>query len=139
MLTFACLCMLLLGLSPLALYLLGKIKDPLNPLILVGAASYFVSAHQLLIKPGPAMAHFEGSTYAVYVFVAFISLLGYYAGWYIAQRRDQTRFDATLVTRTYRPDRLIAFAGIAAVVPVIAAMTAITSRLTVRRFLSQIS
>jgi hypothetical protein len=116
MLSFLCVIMMVLGLLPLGLYVIRRGKDPFNPLILVGAASFFVSAYDLLTKPGPALAFFDESTYSLYVLIAILSLLGFYAGWYVSRRRDRATFNPEHKQRVFRPERLIAIAGFSAVV-----------------------
>src|ERR1035437_8616580 len=102
MITLLATCMLILGFFPAALYVLGRMKDPLNPLIWIGAASYFVAAHQLLTAPATAMAFLPASAYVRYLGVALVSLGGFYGGWIVSARRDRRRAPTPAVLRLPR-------------------------------------
>ncbi len=108
--------MLILGLGPAALYVLGKLKDPLHPLIVVGAASFFVSAQSLLTASEPAAELLGTETFVRYLGVSIVSLLGFYLGWKVSHGRDLKRFTDAHIWKLPRDGTLVAIAAICAIV-----------------------
>ena len=109
--------MLVLGGFPALCYLLGwKIRDPFHPLIFVGLASYALSAHELLIAPTPALDFLPSSSYVLYLSVAILSLLGFYAGWGVSAWTDRKYAAAPAPEREWRTNNLLFFAAFCAII-----------------------
>ncbi len=91
MMMFLALFLSFLCLLPVAMYLVGKIRDPFHPLVLVGALFYLIGPHRLIFNASAALELLPEPVYDVYLVVSILCILGVYFGWYRAGRSAKLR------------------------------------------------
>jgi hypothetical protein len=74
-------------LAPVVLYLVGALRDPFHPLLFVGVVSYFIAPHRLIFHGPQSLELADADTFAAYLGVSLIAVLGVYAGWAWGGRR----------------------------------------------------
>ncbi|HTV48095.1 MAG TPA: hypothetical protein VMG59_06590 [Phycisphaerae bacterium] len=68
-------------LAPLVLYLIGLIRDPFNPLLIISGVTFGTCVWTLSHNPGPALEYAPDYALIEYENIVSISLLFLYAGW----------------------------------------------------------
>ena len=76
-----------IGSLPFLLYILGKIKDPFHPLVLLGAMGATMAARKLLFNPEPALSYVRLDSLQEYLAVSTLSMLALYVGWHLHQKK----------------------------------------------------
>ncbi|MGC8542149.1 MAG: hypothetical protein ACP5QA_16190 [Phycisphaerae bacterium] len=76
-----------IGSMPFLLYILGKIKDPFHPLVLLGAMGATMAARKLLFNPDPALSYVRLDSLQEYLAISAFSMLALYYGWHLHQKK----------------------------------------------------
>jgi hypothetical protein len=106
---------------PLAVYLIKPRQDPFNPLIFVGATTFFVADFGIFTDHDKALRFVTDGELSVFLIVVIISLAGFYLGWHARRRRENEQtFPAT--PAEYRPHTLLNSALLLAFVGVTVAL-----------------
>src|SRR4051812_8024601 len=103
-------------LAPFALYILGIIRDPFHPMIFAGALSYFLVPHRLIFNREATLEVADEPFLNPFLVVSIISMLGIYAGWFIAGWRKVKDGRLAPSRVQYDPGRLGLSAAVFAIV-----------------------
>ncbi|HMD54248.1 MAG TPA: hypothetical protein VKJ65_06865, partial [Phycisphaerae bacterium] len=71
----------MISLAPVMFYLIGLIRDPFNPLLIISVATFGTCVWTLWHNPGPALTYAPEYALTQYETIVSISLLSLYAGW----------------------------------------------------------
>lgn len=103
------------GLLPGVLYLVGRIKDPFNPVIYFGALCFFVVGYQPMVNLDLALPFVSLATLNYFLLLTMVCVICFYMGAYWKLRR----FNAAKLTRPgpevaheYDPSRLLIAAAV---------------------------
>jgi hypothetical protein len=100
----------ILCLIPLALYLVGFLKDPFHPLIFVGALTFFVACYQPLTDLQPALRYVNVGEIFYYIMVVGGSTAALYWGyWYHRRRHRYDEPSAAPLPPVFNPSRLMGY------------------------------
>lgn len=113
----ACLVLAVVSLAPLALYLVGRIKEPFHPLTLAGVITFGLADYKLLRDPGPALNYVTAGALVEFELISAFSLLCLYAGWRWRSRRSVGGLQGRPPgppPAAYSPTRLLAVGGLLA-------------------------
>jgi hypothetical protein len=113
----------IISLWPLANYLIMPRQDPFNPLIFVGATTFFVTDYGILTDHDRSLRLVSDTDLSVFVTVVIVSLLGFYAGWHWRRRREDSKHLVVVAApERYRPHTLLNSALVLAAVGVTVAL-----------------
>ncbi|MGC8553597.1 MAG: hypothetical protein ACP5O7_12140 [Phycisphaerae bacterium] len=113
---YALLCALICLLPPV-LYLLGVIRDPFHPLIIVGGTAFGCASYLLLTDPAPALQYTTMAALSMYQFIVATSILSLYTGWWWLGRRSHAPSAGVLNLRpAYSPHRMAFAAWVYAII-----------------------
>ena len=114
----ACVVLAIVSLAPLALYLVGRVRDPFHPLALAGLLAFGIADFKLLLDPGSALNYVEAGSLVEFELIAAASLLCLYLGWHWrGWRRPAGRLRGAVAgspPRAYSPSRLLGTGGLMA-------------------------
>ncbi|MDA8377715.1 MAG: hypothetical protein M0Z50_11805 [Planctomycetia bacterium] len=92
------------SLTPFALYLIGRLKDPFHPLTLAGVLAFGIADLKLLQHPGPALNFVTTSSIVEFELIAATSLLFMYLGWHWRSRLHPTGQPTGTARKLLAPD-----------------------------------
>jgi hypothetical protein len=84
----ACTLAALICLAPIACYLIGWIRDPFNPLLIIAGVTFGTCVFTLWHNPAPALNFAPDYALIQYEQVVSVSLLALYAGWWAWRLRN---------------------------------------------------
>src|SRR5271170_3768104 len=86
----------LVSLAPIILYVIGFIKDPFNPLMIIAGIAFGDCVYKLWTNPQPALYHAPEYALIQYEQLVAVSLLSLYLGWFAWRLRNHAQTQPVL-------------------------------------------